>query len=422
MMKKTAVSGICLAAMALSCMLTGCGRGTSNEKVSPTTVELFSSKAENKQILRNLADKFEESHENVTIQITAPADAGTVLKTRMAKNDMPDMIALGGDLNYTEVQSAGMLEDLSQEPFLADIQDVYLQMVYDVNQNREEKAYSIPYAVNASGVIYNTEIFRKLDLDEPDTWEDFLEVCEELKKAGEQPLLLPYKDAWTTMCAWNSMESDLWPTGFAEDRKAGNTTFAGTHEEIAEKYLRLLDYAQEDYMGMTYDDGNKAFASGKAAMIINGNWVINQCLKANPDLKVNMFAFPASEDDDRNYVTSGVDVLFGICKDSKVKDVAKEFLTFLLQPENARAYIEEQFAFSAVKGVQQRSESVEGVREDLQEGKVANFPDHYYPAGFSMAPLLSELCLNDVKGMDRQENIRQFLQKCDEKYDLANMR
>ena len=156
-------------------------------------------------------------------------------------------------------------------------------------------------------------------------------------------------------------------------------------------------------------------------MIINGNWVINQCLKANPDLKVNMFAFPASEDDDRNYVTTGVDVLFGICKDSKVKDVAKEFLAFLLQPENARAYIGDQFAFSAVKGVQQRSESVSGITEDLQEGKVANFPDHYYPAGFSMAPLLSELCLNDVKGMDRQENIRQFLQKCDEKYDLANM-
>lgn len=29
-----------------------------------------------------------ESHEDVTIKITAPADAGTVLKTRMAKNDM----------------------------------------------------------------------------------------------------------------------------------------------------------------------------------------------------------------------------------------------------------------------------------------------------------------------------------------------
>ena len=44
-----------------------------------------------------------------------PADAGTVLKTRMAKNDMPDIVAMGGDNNYTEVESAGMLVDLSSE-------------------------------------------------------------------------------------------------------------------------------------------------------------------------------------------------------------------------------------------------------------------------------------------------------------------
>lgn len=66
----------------------------------------------------------------------------------------------------------------------------------------------------------------------------------------------------------------------------------GTHEEIVEKYLKLLDYAQDDFMGLTYDDGNKAFANGEAAMIVNGNWAINQYLNSNSDLKVNMFAFP----------------------------------------------------------------------------------------------------------------------------------
>ena len=79
-----------------------------------TELELFSSKAENKDVLQQLVDKFNETHEDVTIKITAPADAGTVLKTRMAKNDMPDIVAMGGDNNYTEVESAGMLVDLSE--------------------------------------------------------------------------------------------------------------------------------------------------------------------------------------------------------------------------------------------------------------------------------------------------------------------
>lgn len=407
-------------------MLTGCGGssdGGSSAKGGSkgTELELFSTKAENKDILQTLVDKFNETHEGVTIKITAPADAGTVLKTRMAKNDMPDLVAMGGDNNYTEVQSAGMLVDLSGEDYISNIQESYLQMVYDVNKDKEEKAYGIPYATNASGVMYNVDKFEELNLEIPKTWDEFIEVINKIQDAGEQPLLMTYKDSWTGLCPWNSMAPDLQPEGFTDDRKEGKTAFAGTHEEIAEKYLTLLDYAQKDFMGLTYDDGNKAFANGEAVMIINGNWAINQYLNANADLNVNMFAFPASNDESKNYVTSGVDVLLGVCKDSANEELAKEFVAFMVEEENAQTYIDDQFAFSAVKGVEQNDETVAGVKEDIANGKVANFPDHYYPSGFDLAALLSEFCLNYSNGMDNQENIAQFLAQCDEKYDVANV-
>ena len=67
--------------------VTGCGSsdGKSSSKNGKTELELFSTKAENKEVVQQLVDKFNESHEDVTIKITAPADAGTVLKTRMAR-------------------------------------------------------------------------------------------------------------------------------------------------------------------------------------------------------------------------------------------------------------------------------------------------------------------------------------------------
>ena len=343
------------------------------------------------------------------------------MKTRMAKNDMPDIVAMGGDNNYTEVESAGMLVDLSGEDYISTVQESYLQMVYDVNKDKEEKAYGVPYATNASGVIYNVDKFEEYGIEIPKTWDEFIAVIEKLQDAGEQPLLMTYKDAWTSLCPWNSMAPDLAPTTFNDDRKAGKTTFVGTHEEIVEKYLKLLDYAQDDFMGLTYDDGNKAFANGEAAMIVNGNWAINQYLNSNSDLKVNMFAFPASNDEAQNYVTSGVDVLLGVCKDSANEEMAKEFVSFMLEPENAKTYIEDQFAFSAVKGVEQENETVAGVKEDIANGKVANFPDHYYPSGFDLSALISEMCLNYTNGMDNEENMNQFLAQCDEKYDIANV-
>ena len=412
------------ALMAGMLTVTGCGGssdGDSSAKGGKTELELFSSKAENKDVLQQLVDKFNEAHEDVTIKITAPADAGTVLKTRMAKNDMPDIVMMGGDNNYTEVESAGMLVDLSDQDYISNIQDSYMQMVYDVNKDKEEKAYGVPYATHASGVIYNVDKFEELGLEIPKTWDEFIDVLDQIKDAGEQPLLMTYKDAWTSLCPWNSMAPDLQPDGFTDDRKEGKTTFAGTHEEIVEKYLTLLDYAQDDFMGLTYDDGNKAFANGDAVMIINGNWAINQYKNANADINVNMFALPASNDESKNYVTSGVDVLMGVCKDSANEDMAKEFVSFMMEPENAQTYIDDQFAFSAIKDVEQNNETVAGVKEDIANGKVANFPDHYYPSGFDLSALISEMCLNYSNGMDNQENMDQFLKQCDEKYDIANV-
>lgn len=192
--------------------VTGCGGssdGKSSAKGGKTELELFSSKAENKDVLQKLVDKFNESHEDVTIKITAPADAGTVLKTRMAKNDMPDIVMMGGDNNYTEVESAGMLVDLSDQDYISNIQDSYMQMVYDVNKDKEEKAYGVPYATNASGVIYNVDKFEELGLEIPKTWDEFIDVLDQIKDAGEQPLLMTYKDAWTSLCPWNSSSTDF---------------------------------------------------------------------------------------------------------------------------------------------------------------------------------------------------------------------
>ena len=36
-------------------------------------------------------------------------------------------------------------------------------------------------------------------------------------------------------------------------RKARKTTFEGTHEAVLENYLKLVPYAQKDYMGTSYE-------------------------------------------------------------------------------------------------------------------------------------------------------------------------
>ena len=158
-------------------------------------------------------------------------------------------------------------------------------------------------------------------------------------------------------------------------------------------------------------------------MMINGNWAISEFLNTNPDMNVNMFAFPSVDDESKNTVTSGVDVLFAVSNQGseEQQEAAKEFIRYALTKDVAQEYIDDQFAFSAVNGVEQQNETVSGVAKDIANGKVSNFPDHYYPNGFDLSTILQQFALNKVNGMDDTENISETLASCDEQYDAANV-
>jgi raffinose/stachyose/melibiose transport system substrate-binding protein len=384
-------------------------------------LELFSTKAENVETLQGLVDTFTKANPGVKITINSPADAGTVLRSRLTKNDLPDMMFIGGDATYTELVAGGVLMDLSSESFASAVQENYMQMLYDVNPNKEQTPYAIPYATNGSGILYNKDIFDQVGVTIPTTWTELQDVIKKISDAGINPIEFTFVDAWTTLPSWNSMAPVIPAADFTDKRKAGEATFVGTHEEVLEKYLVLLKACKNDYMGTSYDDGNKDFANGGAAMMVQGNWAISEFLKTNPSMNVDLFAFPATDDESKNTVTSGIDVAMAISATTAAPDAAKAFVAFMTEQANAKQYITEQFAFSAITGVDQDDPKVAGVKKTIAEGRVSNFPDHYYPSGFDLSAILSQFALNFSDGMDDKQNISETLQSCDTEYDAVNV-
>ena len=427
-MKLRKLTALVLTAAMGTTLLAGCSGGSAESGAKETKtedgkteLEFLSTKPESKDTLQKLVDAFNESQDEVVINLTQPADAGVVLKTRLTKDDLPDMVAMGGDFNYVELQTAGALTDLSGEDFLDEINESYKEMLFQLNNEGEEKSYGVPYATNSSGIIYNKDIFAENEIEIPTTFTELMAACETLQNAGVTPFELTFKDAWTILPTWNSMAPVLMPENFYEDKRAGEATFADTHSEVLEKYLQVVQYAQKDYMGTSYDDGNKKFAAGEAAMMINGGWAISEIKKANADINVDQFKFPASDNAEENRVTSGVDVLLGITSNCGNVEGAKEFIRFMVQQENAQLYVDEQFAFSAVKGVEQNDATVAGVKADIEAGKVADFSDHYYPAGLDLAAVLSNFFLQKNNGTEDAQNILDTLKQLDTEYDALNM-
>ncbi|MBN7575550.1 ABC transporter substrate-binding protein [Clostridium sp. 2-1] len=403
---------ITISAVIGTSLLAGCGSKGGSTENGKVKLELFSTKAENKTILQSLANEFQEKNPNIEISINSPANAGTVLKTRLAKNDMPDLVSLGADVNYGALVDANALVDLTNDGILENIQKPYLDMLHGIASNDNGKIYGVPYATNADGVLYNKDIFSKLGLQIPKTWDEFMAVSKKIKDAGQLPLYLTLKDAWTGMCFWNVIASDLEPSNFLADKKAGKTTFEATHGEIVDKMETIGTLGQEDILGVSYNDGNAAFAQGKSAMYLQGNWAISEIKKANPNINIGMFPLPASNDPSKNNIISGIDVFFGITSKSKHSDEAKKFIEFMTQKENAQKYIKDQFAFSAVKDVTQDDQSVTDVQESFKNGKIGVFPDHYYPSSFDAASL--------VQGFYSKKDKAEFLKQLDTEYDKAN--
>lgn len=416
-MKKKAL--MTLAALSFGVLiLSGC---TKEETADKTKIEFFSSKPENQLVFKQFVEEYEEKNPDIDIVFTSPPEAGTILRTRLVKNDIPNVIAYGGDNTYTELADVGMLEDLSKEPFADNFVPAYKKMTQELQKDRK-KLYGVPYATNAAGVIYNEALFEKYNLEIPKTWDDFLEVCTVFRKEGITPIEGTFKDAWTILSIYNPLSGILVEKDFMDLRQQNKTTFRQGWVKPMMQLTEVMKLTQKDAMGTNYPDGIQKFAKGQAGMIINGTWAIPEVVKANKDIQVNIFPLPASNTPDKNFVTSGVDVMLMVGKDTKNQKESKEFIEFLLEKEQAQRYVDDQFAFSAIKGVSQTAPTLSNIRPSIEAGKVNDFVDHFLPNGYDLAAILSEFALEQTKpNVNTKENIKASLKKMDEAYDAANI-
>lgn len=398
-------------------VMAGCKNNDNSQK---KTIEVFSNKPENQVVFKEFVKEFENENPDIKVVFSSPPDAGTVLRTRLVKNSIPNVIAYGGDNTYTELANVGMLEDLSKTGLADNTVPAYKKMIQAL-QKDQDKLYGIPYATNASGVIYNVDLFKEHGQKVPKTWDEFINVSNYFKDQGITPVEGTFKDPWTLISIFNPLSGILNEKDFMQKRRQNQVNFETGWQQPMKQLTDIMNLTQKDAMGTSYADGTQNFAKGKAAMIINGTWAIPEVMKANKNVHVNIFPLPASNDVSKNFVTSGVDVMFMIGKGTKNQSESQKFIKFMMNKKRAERYINDQFAFSAIQGVKQSEPSLSGVSPMIEAGQVNDFIDHFIPNGYDLASLLSEYALDQTAHpKDMQSNINHSLKNMDKAYDTAN--
>ncbi len=402
-----------IAALASAFSMTGCSMQSKSGK---TVITMIQYKPESVKAFEAMEERFNATHDDIELKIESPNEAMTILKTRLIKEDYPDIIGIGGDINYSNFLDAELFMDISDFEGVDDIKSAYMQIEEDLEFIPQDGVYALPYVANAAGILYNKEMFSENGWEIPTTWTEFTELCDTISETTNiDPLYFGFKDTWTTLAPWNALAVGLADSDICSQVNAGKTTFSEGYKEVAEKMKSLLQYAEPNPYAYSYNDACTAFARGESAMYVIGSYAVPQILSVNPDMEIDSFPFPANENEADNVLNSGVDLQFSVMKKCENKEAAYEVLRFLYEDETIQIYLDDQSAIPCKKGDFTLPSVLDGMKSYIEADRMSDFHDHHYPSEMSVDAMVQTYL------MDTSSNATEtFLSKFDSEWKRYN--
>ena len=284
-----------------------------------------------------ILNKFHEVNPRITVRFepTLSGEYDDILDAQLKNNTAPDMFFLRSFSVSQKLFDQGYLEPLADLPGLQTNFDPPMLVPWTTPGGQP---YGVPFTASSHGVYYNQDIFKKLGLTEPKTWEGLLTTAQTLKKAGYIPFANATKDTWAVA---EIIFMNLAPNfiGGREGRLAylsGQRCFNDQRVVAAfQAVADLAPYLPENNELLGYIDSLQLFLQGKAAMWLGGSWDIPYLEENKPNFEWGVFATPPPAGQP-TYITFHLDVAIGLNAASTHKPEAREFLTWMTTPESGK--------------------------------------------------------------------------------------
>jgi multiple sugar transport system substrate-binding protein len=189
------------------------------------------------------------------------------------------------------------------------------------------KLYGIPWGNNCLGLFYNEDMLSAAGVEVPTTWSELEAACEKLTTDSVKGLAISAignEEGTFQYMPW-LLSSGGSVTDLTSDGSKASLSYLSN---LAEK-----GYISKECVNWTQADAEKQFASGQAAMMINGPWQFSGLADDAPDLKYGVTKVPKSDDGVYASVLGGENV--AICKGANV-EAAWTFLTYMTNKENSQ--------------------------------------------------------------------------------------
>lgn len=272
---------VILAALALlsNSVLVFAGGGTESAAggaKEPVKLVMGSWRADDVEQMKGLLAEYSKTYPNVIIEFkpTNPPDYNATLRLQLTSGTGPDLMYARSYATGLQLFNDGFFADVSSIPGL---KENFTEGARSPWMTADGKSFAVPFVAVSHGVYYNKDIFKKLGLSIPETWEDFLKVCDKIKAAGITPVANSLGDEWDIAeVVFMSIAPNF--IGGREGRLAyesgkrpwNDANMVATFQAMKD----LVPYLPAGFEALTYNDSNALFATGKAAMYFDGSWTL----------------------------------------------------------------------------------------------------------------------------------------------------
>ncbi|MDZ7801853.1 MAG: extracellular solute-binding protein [Trueperaceae bacterium] len=230
-----------------------------------------------------IVEAFEAVHPDITVDQVVQdddlyEDAGLI--TMLQSNDPPDIFFQWGGALVQRDAEQGFAADLTEALDAGGFGDWFVDAAWSPAAGTmvDGGVYMIPNSLDVTTAIwYNVDLFEQHGLEEPQTWDEFVEVVRTLADAGVTPLMVG--------------NSELWPlgnwAGHLTTRVVGMETFDRAMRLEApfqqEPFVRAFGLLEEladaggfnaDLTSLGADPAMNAFFQGAGAMHPIGSWLV----------------------------------------------------------------------------------------------------------------------------------------------------
>lgn len=281
----------------------------------------------------------------------------------------------------------------------------------------------LPMTMEGTGILYNTKILEETGWDHmPETRDELLQYCKDLKEKGIQPFMLPWAETYLNLFNnvgnyWLLDKPDGGKETLAKLMNGEDVDLANDPEmtELLDTYEQILmPYAQEGAVSADKWTCRNAFFAEECAMLIGeGSYETPNIQNANPALldHVKQGILPISNDASKNKMAIAT-ISISVTKndDPKVVACAKDFASWLVSSDTARLWHQETMGSpTSIQGLEV-SDKIPVIAKDvidtIDAGKATENVFVYMPS--SIYTDMQENWAKYVAGVETRE---QFLER-----------